>query len=149
MTTGRITTLLFVLIGCLIAPQLGAGRFQGIFNYIQEFQGFISPGILAAFVFGLAIKRTPPSAGVTALLLTIPVYGILLIFFENIAFLNRMAITFVILVLTMALITVVKPLTEPKILPEKKDFDMKPAPSVTGLGIGVISITVVLYIIFW
>ncbi len=149
VTTGRITTLLFVLIGCLIAPQLGAGRFQGIFNYIQEFQGFISPGILAAFVFGLAIKRTPPSAGVTALLLTIPVYGILLIFFENIAFLNRMAITFVILVLAMALITVVKPLTEPKILPEKKDFDMKPAPSVTGLGIGVISITVVLYIIFW
>jgi SSS family solute:Na+ symporter len=149
VTTGRITTLIFVFIGCLIAPQLGAGRFQGIFNYIQEFQGFISPGILAAFVFGLTIKRTPAAAGVTALLLNIPVYGILLIFFGNIAFLNRMAITFAVLALSMALITIVKPLAVPKALPEIKDFDMKPAPSVRGLGIGVISLTVILYIIFW
>ncbi|MFB3077002.1 MAG: SLC5 family protein, partial [Lysobacterales bacterium] len=47
---GRISTLIFVVIVCLIAPSLGTPRFHGIFTYIQEFQGYISPGILAAFV---------------------------------------------------------------------------------------------------
>ena len=32
--------VVFVVIGCLIAPVLGNPRFGGIFKYIQEFQGF-------------------------------------------------------------------------------------------------------------
>lgn len=50
-------TLLFVVLGCLIAPFLGDPRFMGIFTYIQEFQGYISPGILAAFIFGILVKK--------------------------------------------------------------------------------------------
>ncbi|MCE5251033.1 solute:sodium symporter family transporter [bacterium] len=146
---GRIMTILFVLIGCFIAPQLGAARFKGIFNYIQEFQGFISPGILAAFIFGLFIKRTPASAGVAALLLNVPIYGFLLKFFSTIAFLNRMAITFAILIVVMTLITVLRPLPVPKVLPVRENFDMKPAKSVIWLGTGVIIATIILYIIFW
>jgi SSS family solute:Na+ symporter len=150
VTMGRITTVLFVIIGCLIAPQLGNPKFKGIFNYIQEFQGFISPGILAAFIFGLFIKKTPPSAAVTAILLNVPVYGFL--YFaasERIAFLNRMAITFVILMVIMGIITMLNPLKEPKKLPVKEDYDMKPAPAAAWLGSAVIAVTVVLYIIFW
>ncbi len=149
VTVGRIMTILFVVIGCVIAPQLGAERFKGIFNYIQEFQGFISPGILAAFAFGLIFKRTPAAAGVTALLLNVPIYGVLLKFSGNIAFLNRMAITFVILIFVMAIITKVMPLPQPKVMPIRENFDMKSAPSVIWLGAAVIVITIVLYIIFW
>jgi SSS family solute:Na+ symporter len=149
VTMGRIMTLIFVGIGCLLAPQLGAERFKGIFNYIQEFQGFISPGILAAFAFGLIFKRTPASAGVTALVLNVPIYGFLLKYFGNIAFLNRIAITFGILILAMAIITKMSPLPQPKVLPTREHFDMKPAPSVIWLGALVIAITITLYIIFW
>ena len=94
---GRWATLVFVVAVCLIAPQLGNPKFKGIFNYIQEFQGFISPGILAAFVFGLFVKKTPRAAGVVSLLLNVPIYGLLMWKFASIAFLNRMAITFVVL----------------------------------------------------
>lgn len=149
VTVGRIMTVIFVVIGCLIAPQLGAERFKGIFNYIQEFQGFISPGILAAFVFGLIFKRTPPIAGVAALLLNVPIYGFLLKYFGDIAFLNRMAITFVLLIAIMAVFTIIMPLSQPKVMPERENFDMRPAPSVIWLGIAVIAITITLYIIFW
>ena len=149
VTVGRITTLLFVITGCMIAPQLGAERFKGIFNYIQEFQGFISPGILAAFVFGLLIPKTPASAGVASLLLNVPIYGFLLKYYGNIAFLNRMAITFVILLITMGVITIVKPLAVPKTMPVRENFDLQPAPAVKWLGTGVIVITIILYIIFW
>lgn len=149
ITMGRIMTAIFVLFGCLIAPQLANPRFQGIFNYIQEFQGFLSPGVLAAFVFGLFIKRAPASAGVAALVLCPLLYGFLLIFFGDIAFLNRIAITFVAIVLVMTALTVVKPLSTPVTLPVREQFDMRPAPSVVWLGTTVIVLTLALYVIFW
>lgn len=149
ISTGRISTFAFVVIGCLIAPQLGNPNFKGIFTYIQEFQGYISPGILAVFVFGLISKRAPEAAGVTGLILTVPVYGFLHWQFGNIAFLNRMAITFVVVLIVMGFITVLKPLTQPKVMPVREKFDMRPAPSVLWLGAAVIAVTLILYAIFW
>ena len=146
---GRLMTILFVLIGCLIAPYLGDPSFKGIFTYIQEFQGYISPGILAAFVFGFIVKKAPPSAGVAALLVCVPVYGFLQLSFGEIAFLNRMAITFAVILLVMAIITALKPLKEPVKLPVREDIDMSPTPKTVGLGISVIVITLLLYVIFW
>jgi SSS family solute:Na+ symporter len=147
--TGRTTTAIFVLIGCFIAPYLGDERFKGIFTYIQEFQGYISPGILAVFVFGMVAKRAPAIAGVTGLILTVPIYGFLHWQFGEIAFLNRMAITFVIILIVMGIITKLKPLAEPKVMPVREEFDMRPAPSVVWLGVIVIAITIALYIKFW
>ncbi|MFC1490142.1 SLC5 family protein [Candidatus Latescibacterota bacterium] len=156
VSVGRITTIVFVLIGCIIAPQLGAERFKGIFNYIQEFQGFISPGILAAFVFPLIFKKTPPLAGVTALVITVPIYGILLISFGEMAFLNRMGITFGVIVLIMGIITmnrnflsILLPVGEPKELPVREDFNMEESPRVKWLGLALIAVIAVLYVIFW
>jgi SSS family solute:Na+ symporter len=147
--TGRGSTLVFVVIGILIAPQLGNPNLKGIFTYIQEFQGYISPGILAVFVFGMIFKKAPPAAGVTGLILTVPVYGFLQWQFGQVAFLNRMAITFAVILVVMYIITMIKPLAEPKKLPIREEFDMKPSPIVTWLGGGVIAATLVLYIIFW
>ncbi|MCK4645533.1 MAG: solute:sodium symporter family transporter [Candidatus Aminicenantes bacterium] len=150
ITIGRMMTAVFVVVGCFIAPQLGNPKFQGIFHYIQDFQGFISPGILAAFVFGLIFKRAPPSAAITALILNVPVYGILhLNYFAHIVFLNKMAITFAILILAMAIVTVLRPLQEPKSLPSKSGIDLKPSSSARWLGLAVIAATIALYIIFW
>jgi SSS family solute:Na+ symporter len=149
VTIGRIMTMIFVVIGCFIAPQLANPKFQGIFHYIQEFQGYISPGILAVFVFGFVVKKAPPSSGVTALLLTVPVYGYLQWQHSNIAFLNRMAITFALLILVMTAITYFKPLDKPKVMPVQKDFDMRPAGSVVWLGGAVIAAVIGFYIIFW
>ncbi len=147
--TGRISTAVFVLIGVLIAPKLGDPRFMGIFTYIQEFQGYISPGILGVFVFGMIFKKAPAAAGVTGLILTVPVYGFLQWQFGEIAFLNRMAITFVVILVTMFVITKLKPLAEPKVMPVREEFDMRPAPSVVWLGALVIAVTLALYAIFW
>lgn len=146
---GRLTTLAFVLIGCFIAPMLGDPRFGGIFTYIQEFQGYISPGILAAFVFGLLVKKAPDAAGVSALILTVPIYGFLQWQFSGIAFLNRMALTFAIVIIIMAVITALNPRRAEKTLPIRESFDMTPSPSVKRLGLLVIGITIMLYIIFW
>jgi len=90
------------------------------------------------------------------------IYGLLLIFcgtlpyFEEIgltlvkiAFLNRMAITFIIIILVMVIITLIKPLEKPVVMPERKDFDMKTSKLVKQLGVLVITVVIILYIIFW
>ncbi len=146
---GRITTVVLVIIGCLIAPQLGNPRFQGIFNYIQEFQGFVSPGILAAFVFGMIFKRAPAAAGVAALILSPVLYGTMLLAFSDIAFLNRMAITFGLVLVAMGVITALRPLPEARVMPVREGFDTRPSPTVVWLGVLVIAATLTLYAIFW
>ena len=100
-------------------------------------------------VFGMIFKRAPAIAGVTGLILTVPVYGFLQWQFGEIAFLNRMAITFVFILLVLLIITLIKPLDKPKQMPVRKDFDMKPNRSILGLGIVVIVITLLLYVIFY
>jgi len=146
---GRWATLVFVVLVCLIAPELGSPRFKGIFNYIQEFQGFISPGILAAFIFGLFVKKAPRSAGLVALLLSAPIYGLLMWQGGHIAFLNRMAITFIALIAVLTMMTILKPLKDPVFMPVQQGFDMTPAPALRWLGWLVIAATLALYVIFW
>jgi len=67
ISIGRITTAIIAICACLISPL--PGKFEGVFNYIQEIWGFISPGIVAAFLFGLISRRAPALAGRTVLIL--------------------------------------------------------------------------------
>jgi len=71
---GRVATAAIVIIACLWAPVISG--FRGVFNYIQEIWGFISPGIVAAFLVGLIIRKAPAAAGRTALLLGPVLYAI-------------------------------------------------------------------------
>ncbi len=149
--TGRIMTALFVVIGCLVAPKLGG--FKGIFRFIQEFHGYITSGILAAFIFGMLVRRAPAGAGVLALLLNPPIYGALHLLpkfgvIPQFAFLNRMAITFGLIIVLMALVTFWKPLPQPKVISARTDIDMTSSPTAKIFGCVLIAITIALYIIF-
>jgi len=146
---GRICVGLFVVIGCLISPLLADPDFEGIFTYIQEFQGFISPGILAVFVFGLIVKRAPPICGVVGLLLNPPMYGLMMFIFPDMAFLDRMAISFFAVLVVMGIITALKPVKEPAAMPDKATIDLEPSNMARIFGIVVVIATVALYIIFW
>ncbi len=146
---GRAATLVFVVVGCLIAPFLGHERFNGVFNYIQEFQGYISPGILAVFVFGFAVRRAPAAAGAVGLLLSAPVYGLLQWRFGEVAYLNRMAVTFAAVIAVMALMTLARPNPAPKPLPVREDIDTRPDPVALAAGCAVLAAVAAFYAVFW
>jgi SSS family solute:Na+ symporter len=146
---GRAATLVFLVIGCLIAPFLGHERFGGVFNFIQEFQGYISPGILAAFVFGFAVRRAPRQAGAAALLLSAPVYGYLQWQFGDVAYLHRMALTFAVVIAVMGAMTLLRPDPNPRPMPRRLDIDTRPSPAVAAAGGLVIAAIAVFYIVFW
>ncbi|GAB4168843.1 MAG: hypothetical protein Kow00108_02200 [Calditrichia bacterium] len=159
VSTGRVFTILFVLIGILIAPNLDSPKFGGIFTFIQEFQGFISPGVLAIFIFGLLIHKAPRMVGTVGLILNPIIYGILkwgnltgIGFLETLSsfsFLDRMAISFIIVMLVLTLITLIKPLPEPVLLPVNEKMDVTASRKAKLYGVGVIILTLLLYVIFW
>jgi len=146
---GRLMTLLFVVIGCVLAPNLAHPRFQGVFNFIQEFQGYISPGILAAFLMGFAMPRAPAAAGVTALLASAPLYGFLQWQFGEVHFLIRMLITFVVVSALMAILRVLRPLPEPRVIPVREDLDLRGSVLARWLGGAVVAGVVALFVVFW
>jgi len=149
VTCGRVCIVVFVLIAIYIAPTLGDPSFGGIFTFIQEFQGFISPGILAIFLFGLLVHRAPRHAGTVGLILNPILYGTLKYAAPQIAFLNRMAICFGIVLAVLAVMTVVMPLPKPVVLPTNPKMDMTESRGAKLAGLGVVVLTLALYVIFW
>ncbi len=147
LRVGRRATLVLFLVGCVWAPLVG--RAGSVFQYIQMFWGFISPGIVAAFVVGMLSPRTPPLAAKGALLLGVPIYGILLWLLPGVAFLHHMAITFILLVGYMITVTRLRPLLAPVVLPVKTGLSLSPAPGARWWGGLVIGTVAMLYLIFW
>jgi len=146
---GRACVPVCVVIGCLIAPQLADPKFQGAFAYIQEFQGFVSPGVLTIFLFGLFVPRAPRVSGLLGLVLSPIIYGLLYVLFNDMAFLNRMAITVGAIAAVLTLLTLVMPLRMPIVLPRQSQVSLESSRGLLIGGILVVVLTGVLYVVFW
>ncbi|MBC2602214.1 sodium:solute symporter family transporter [Puniceicoccus vermicola] len=156
---GRAFVVIFVLMAALVAPQLD--KFSSIFAYIQEFQGFISPGILAVFIFGFFSPKTPRYFGAIGIALNVFAYGFFkwvggpfLIsrgwwYSDQMAFLDRMALCFFIVILAGIALTKWKPMKVPVVLPENEAIELKSSKPAMICGYAVIVATLALYLIFW
>lgn len=146
---GKMFVLIFVLIAAFIAPNFENPKLGGIFNIIQKFQGFISPGILAVFLFGFLSPRTPRFFGVIGIVTNAVLYGVLLLALPDMAFLNQMSICFITVVVIGVVLTLVKPLAEPVVLPENKEIALESSKSALMFGWVVLALTAILYVVFW
>jgi len=170
VTTGKISIVVAMILGVLIAPHLGIDK-KGGFQYIQEYTGFVSPGIFAMFILGFFWKRTTSGA---ALFATIGGFGlsILLKFLPKltdlsslsgmgfsvknaagvyeIPFLDRMGFVFVFCMLGMVIIS----LASNKVKAEAKGLaiDAKMFKTTTSFAVGaliIIGLLVALYSVYW
>lgn len=73
---GKIAVVVAILVAIFIAPLLGIDK-KGGFAYIQEYTGFVSPGIFAMFILGFFWKKTTSNA---ALFATIGGFALSLLF---------------------------------------------------------------------
>ena len=150
VSIGKISVVVFGVFAVIISavvldnPNLN----KGIFTVIQEVQGLISPGILAAFAFGFVVKKAPRICGSISLLINIVGYSLLKVAMPDLNFLNRMAVCFGLCILVMTLIRLVRPLAEPIKFEAKTTIDLKGSKGAMWVGALVIVLTVVLYVIF-
>lgn len=94
VSVGKWVSAVALIIGCLIAPALGA--LDEAFQYIQEYTGFISPGIVAVFLFGFFWKKTSANAAFAVVLAAIPISVFMKFGFPNMPFIDRMGIGFLV-----------------------------------------------------
>ena len=154
---GRIAGLVALIIAICIAPQLKS--LGQVFQYIQEYTGVVSPGILAVFLMGLFYKKANNNGAIWGVISSIPIamyfkvgpngWSSLSIFNHDIPFMNQMLIT---CLATMFIIFLVSKIEgnqdDPKgILITKKLFSTSPAFNISAFAVCII--TAFLYAFFW
>lgn len=112
--TGRWAVIISMLIAALVTPALKS--LDQAYQFIQEYVGFISPGVLAIFLLGLYWKKTTATAAMAGALLTIPISTVLKFLpswsngaFPDYPFLDRMGITFLLTTFIMIVVSLAKP----------------------------------------
>ncbi len=148
VNVGRITAAIALVISVLLAPQLSS--VPQVFQYIQEYTGLVSPGILAVFMMGLFWKKTTTKAAIVGVLSSIVIALSLKVEALGLPFMDQMYYT---LILTIVIIAGVSLTTNPE------DDDPKAIHTTAStfktsknFNIGayaVLIITAFLYAVFW
>jgi SSS family solute:Na+ symporter len=168
--TGRWVIIISMILAVVIAPYLGIDK-KGGFQYIQEYTGFVSPGIFAMFLLGFFWKKTTSNAALFAtiggfilsvLFKVLPNYADLEFLYRfgfavpnaegvfEIPFIDRMGFVFLICVIAMYFISIYE--NRKGIVPRGLEIDrgmFRTSPSFTVGALIVTGIIVALYSIYW
>lgn len=166
---GKITIVVTMILAVIIAPHLGIEK--GGFQYIQEYTGFVSPGIFAMFILGFFWKKATSNA---ALFATIGGFALSVILkflpewvdlsslytigfavpnaagIYEIPFIDRMGIVFVFCVLGMLLISIIE--NNRGVIPKGLEVDrsmFKVHPGFLAGTVIIVGLLVAIYTIFW
>ena len=153
---GRLTGLIALITATIIAPQLGS--LGQVFQFIQEYTGVVSPGILAVFLMGLFYKKATNNASIWGVILSIPIAMYFKvapngwsdsIIFLNLPFMHQMMLTCLGTLFVIYIISVVENKgDDPKgITLSKKLFETDKAFNLAAFA--VLLITALLYALFW
>ena len=117
---GRLTSLAALVIAAVAVEPL-LGSLDQAFQYIQEYSGFIYPGIIVVFGLGLLWKRASSRAAVWTAIITIPLGVLFKIFLGGVPFQLRAGYIFIILLAFFVLMSLVDKKFVAVELPEQKD----------------------------
>ena len=157
VNVGRLTAAIALVIAGIMAPLLGG--IDQAFQFIQEYTGVVSPGILAVFLLGLFWKKTTNRAAIIGALVSIPIALYFKVapngwstssFFVDLPFMDQMGLT---CLLTMVVIAFVS-YSEGKGKDNEKGINLskqlfKTTPTFNIGAFAVLIILAVLYAYFW
>ena len=175
VVVGKITVVVAMILGIVISPYLGIDK-KGGFQFIQEYTGFVSPGIFAMFLLGFFWKKATSNAALFAtiggfimsvILKLLPLYtnleflkntgfstlvkqkdGVTLLY--EIPFLDRMAIVFVICIVGMYIISMIENAKGTRVNALEVDTKMFRVSNSFAVGALIIGgIITALYTLFW
>ena len=154
---GRISAAVALLIASIMAPLLGG--IDQAFQFIQEYTGVVSPGILAVFILGLFWKKTTNKAAIIGALVSIPIAMYFKVapkgwsdsaLFVDIPFMDQMGYTALLTMLVIVLLSYV----QHKGKDDEKGIDIsketfKTSPIFNIGSMLVMLVLVALYAFFW
>ncbi|MFL2585632.1 MAG: sodium/sugar symporter [Parvicellaceae bacterium] len=158
VNTGRLSAAVALLIAGIMAPLLGG--IDQAFQFIQEYTGVVSPGILAVFILGLFWKKTTNKGAIIGTLSSIPIAMYFKVapkgwssnsfFLDDIPFLDQMGYTFLLTMIVIVLVSFIqnKGKTDLKGIEIIKDT-FKTSSLFNTISFAIMLILVALYAFFW
>jgi SSS family solute:Na+ symporter len=144
---GRISGIVAMFIAACTAPLLGT--IDQAFQFIQEYTGMISPGIVAIFILGIFWKKTTSNAAFTGVILSIPISVALKFIFSEMPFLDQMVLAFF---LTSLLIIIISLLEQKRVAPKYIQLErhwFRTGKVFNILSLVILLILLLLYAVFW
>lgn len=152
VTVGRIAAVAAVIIGILTARPL-LGGFDQAFQFIQEFTGFFTPGIVVIFMLGLFWKRASEAGALTAAIGSVVLSAIFWWLQETgqfiFPFMNRVGVVFVVSLIAAVIVSLLVP-AKPDAMKIKLDkISYKTSLGFNLAAVGVIAFLILVYTIWW
>jgi SSS family solute:Na+ symporter len=145
---GRITAFGALVIAGCVAPLLG--NIPQMFQYIQEYTGLVSPGILAVFLMGLFWKKSTSKGAIIGVIASIPIALLLKTKAVDLPWMDQMLYTMLLTMVTIAGVSI----STSKDTDDPKGIQLTAATFKTDgvfniCAYVIIMILTVLYVIFW
>ncbi|MGI9271898.1 MAG: sodium/sugar symporter [Woeseiaceae bacterium] len=138
VTIGRITSLTALIIAVVVARPL-LGQFDQAFQYIQEFTGFFTPGVVAIFLLAFFWKRTSANGALAAALGSFAFSLICFYQWKTLPFMDRVGLAFIVAVVLGMLVSQLEGKGE-----SDKAIDYKSVDTSTSTGFNWASLVIVL-----
>lgn len=145
---GRLTAFIAMVIAVLLAKPL-VGKSEQAFQFIQEFTGFFTPGIVVIFLFGFFWKKATASSALTAAIASVVFSWLFKIYIPEVPFMDRVGLVFVLCCVLAAAVTYLGGAKEQANAVDLNDVSFK---TTTGFNIGaagVVLILIAIYATWW
>nr|WP_136250038.1 sodium/sugar symporter [Ningiella ruwaisensis] len=143
---GRIAAFSALVLALAIAQPL-LGQFDQAFQYIQEFTGFFTPGIVVIFLTGMFWRKANANGALTAALGSAILSLVLRAWWPELPFMDRVGLVFVICLLLSILVSSLSNKKSDLALAENIDFSTSKSFNLAAFG--CVLVLVALYSTWW
>ncbi len=148
VTVGRWAAVLALVIAVASARPL-LGSFEQAFQYIQEYTGFVTPGICVIFLLGMFWDRTTASAALVAAVGSFVLSVALKLWWPSLPFMDRVGLVFVACFAVAIVLSLMAPRRETALRVDIKNIDYSTGTSFNVSAVIVIAILAWLYAMWW
>jgi SSS family solute:Na+ symporter len=145
---GRITAIVAIIIAVLTARPL-LGSFDQGFQYIQEFTGFFTPGIVVIFFLGMFWKRANEAGALTAAVGSFVLSLAFKFALPAMPFMNRIGLVFLLALALAVVVSLMTTASGDRDRIQTRDVSYKTTPSFNVASFAIIAVLIALYATFW
>jgi solute:Na+ symporter, SSS family len=145
---GRIVACVAILLAILTARPL-LGSFDQAFQYIQEYTGFFTPGIVVIFLLGLFWKRATEAG---ALIATVGSFALSIgikAWWPDLPFMDRMGLVFLLALVLAVVISLARPAARELNRIDTRDLSYRTPMGFNVGALGVVLVLIGLYTAWW
>ena len=148
VAVGRITAIVAILLAILTARPL-LGSFDQAFQYIQEYTGFFTPGIVVIFLLGLFWKRATEAGALAATVGSFALSVALKAWWPELPFMDRMAVVFVLALGLAVVCSLLWPVGQSSNRIQMANVSFGTSASFNFAASGVALVLIALYSVWW